>query len=228
VDPGTGAKGPGGLIALLAARSLSVRPAPGAREVVREADFDLHPGDFVLLQGESGAGKTTLLRALGRLNPHWHGDLRYRDRSLRRWEGPAFHRRVAFLHQVPVMFEGTVADNVHAACRWLNASPPADPSAWLASVRLAPTLWDEPASGLSVGEKQRLALLRALLGRPEILLLDEVTASLDPTSARAVEDRVAAFHRNGGTVVWIRHKDRVPGEGGRIWTLAGGVLREES
>ncbi len=170
----------------------------------------------------------TLLRALGRLNPHWSGDLRFRGRSLRRWEGAAFHRRVAFLHQVPVMFEGTVAENVKTACRWLGAEPPADPGAWLASARLDPGLWSKPAAGLSVGEKQRLALLRALLGRPEALLLDEVTASLDPASARAVEERVAAFHREGGAVLWIRHRERAPGEDARTWILAGGVLREDS
>ncbi len=169
-------------------------------------------GPPTILIGPNGSGKTTLLRlAMGLIEPE-AGHLTFGGRSF------ATSRRRAIVFQRPVMLRRTVAANVAFALR--AARHPADNAAvqaLLARVGLT-ALADRPARRLSGGEQQRLALARALAGDPEVLFLDEPTASLDPAQTKLVEDIIAGVAASGVKVIMATH------DLGEARRLAGDVV----
>jgi tungstate transport system ATP-binding protein len=173
----------------------------GGRRLLGPLSFELAPGPRSIVLGPNGAGKSLLLRLC-------HGLLQPTAGAVA-WQLPAAaaRRRQAMVFQRPVLLRRSVAENVDYALR-LRGLPERDRAprvaAALAATGLEP-LARQPARALSGGEQQRLALARAWAVEPEVLFLDEPTASLDPTSARAVEGIVAAIHRAGAKVVMTTH-----------------------
>jgi tungstate transport system ATP-binding protein len=158
-------------------------------------------GAPTVLIGPNGAGKTTLLRlAMGLLRPSggrvtWGGRV------------DAAPARRAFVFQRPVMLRRSAAGNLHYALKTggvARSQRSARADELLALVGLA-GLGARPARGLSGGEQQRLALARALAQEPQVLFLDEPTASLDPAATKAVEDVVRAVTARGIKVVMSTH-----------------------
>jgi tungstate transport system ATP-binding protein len=198
--------------------------ANGVR-LVSDISLALVAGGPTVLIGPNGAGKSTLLRlAMGLIAPSagrvsWAG----RDRS----EG----RRLAMVSQRPVMLRRSAIANVTyalAAACVARGRRSERASELLARVGLANQA-DRPARRLSGGEQQRLALARALAREPELLCLDEPTASLDPASAKAVEDIVTAIAAAGVKVVMATHDlgqaRRLAGE---VVLLVNGRVRERA
>lgn len=142
-------------------------------------------GDSVLIHGASGSGKSTLLRILARLEAPQSGSIFFGGHDIASIPAPEYRRRVAYLQQLPVMLEGSIRENYLLPFRFTDQEAPSDDVLLeqLAEVELQDLVLDASASELSVGQKQRLALLRLLVMRPDVLLLDEPTASLDATSA---------------------------------------------
>jgi tungstate transport system ATP-binding protein len=174
-----------------------------AREValVRGLSLQVGAGAPTVLVGPNGSGKSTLIRlAMGLIAP---------TSGRVTWGGRAESdgRRRAMVFQRPVMLRRSTAGNVayalHAAgvARNMRARRVAE---LLERVGLAP-IANRPARRLSGGEQQRLALARALARDPEILFLDEPTASLDPASTKAVEDIVRGVAQSGVKVVMATH-----------------------
>jgi putative ABC transport system ATP-binding protein len=148
-------------------------------------DFPLHAVSCIL--GKSGSGKTTLLRMLNRTVLPDSGTIHFMGDELGTINPIALRRRVALLGQNPVVFPGTVEDNLRIGLRF--AGRPEAPAeafqAVLDAVHLDKALDMDPAN-FSGGEKQRLALARILLIDPDVLLLDEPTAALDEHTERSV------------------------------------------
>ncbi len=198
--------------ALLAARDLRVaRPGDdGPVAVLDGVDLTLHAGDIVELSGPSGAGKTTLLLALARLLPGVTGELHLEGVAARDIDAARWRTRVALLPQRATLVPGTVASNLRLP--WglhvrSHAEAPGDGALRdaLGDVGLTGVALDRDVSRLSVGQASRIALLRVLLTRPEVLLLDEPDASLDDASAEQVARKTAAFASEGGAVLRISH-----------------------
>jgi tungstate transport system ATP-binding protein len=189
----------------LAFRNTSLRA--GDVEIVRDLSLDLAPGAPTVLLGPNGSGKSTLLRlAMGLVAPTG-GVITWGGR-----EAPG--ERLAMMFQRPVMLRRTAAANIAYA---LGRREPGRIAALLAQVGLA-ALADRPARRLSGGEQQRLALARALARDPEILFLDEPTASLDPAATKAVEDIIANVAASGVKIVMATH------DIGQARRLAGDVV----
>jgi len=171
----------------------------GAVSILCGIDLEITGGPPTLLLGPNGSGKTTLLKlAMGLIRPT-AGSITYAGR-----ESPATGTR-AFVFQKPMMLRRTVAANVAFALK--AAGRRADRleiARLLAEVGLA-GMDDRPARRLSGGEQQRLALARALARDPEVLFLDEPTASLDPASTKAVEDIVVRVAASGVKIVMTTH-----------------------
>ncbi len=157
--------------------------------------FDLPRGEALAVQGPSGAGKTLLLRALADLDP-CQGEVSLDQRSREAMTGPAWRRQVCYVAAEPGWWGETVAEHF---ADWLALA------ALLARLRLPAAMADSPVAQLSTGERQRLALLRALELTPRVLLLDEPTGPLDDEATEAVEEIVGERLAQGASVIWVTH-----------------------
>ena len=174
----------------------------GGARLIHELSFTLEAGPRTVILGPNGAGKSLTLRLC-------HGLLRPSAGTVR-WAGPdAFGtpRRQAMVFQSPVMLRRPALANVAYALA-LNGVSRSERSGraaraleWAGLAAAA----QRPARGLSEGEQQRLALARAWALEPEVLFLDEPTASLDPAATRAIERAIEAVHRAGAKVVMTTH-----------------------
>ncbi len=171
-------------------------------------DLEVRRGQTVALVGPSGSGKTSLLRLVNRLDDADRGMIRVFGKDVRMMEVQSLRRRAALVLQKPVLFEGTVADNINWPRR-LAEKPGLEPSTvkeLLDRVELGRDLASREAAELSVGQQQRVCLARALALEPEILMLDETTSALDPPVATAVLRHLGEGTRNGLTVLHITHE----------------------
>lgn len=173
-------------------------------------DLELPAGRVTALIGASGSGKSSLLRLLNRLAEPTAGEIRYRGRLLPGYPVRELRRRLGFVFQDPVLFPGTIRDNLDVAAE-LAGMPPTDrDSAFrrvLAAAELEDVLLDRAGDRLSGGERQRVTIARALLLSPEVLLLDEPTAALDSTTADRLVATVLRMSRQRSlTVVMVTHR----------------------
>jgi tungstate transport system ATP-binding protein len=169
--------------------------------------LQIRAGEVLALVGPSGAGKSTLLRLLNFLESPTGGRITFRGHRVDTSSVPLdLQRRVTTVFQRPVLLSGSVLDNVAYGLK-LRRSPHARQVATVALERIGlDQLAHKPARTLSGGEMQRVALARAMVIEPEVLLLDEPTANLDPYNVRLIEQTVAELHRqHGTTLVLVTH-----------------------
>jgi putative ABC transport system ATP-binding protein len=190
----------------------------------RLADVTLEvPADGVtVLQGPSGSGKSTLLRLLNRLEAPDEGVVRYRGEDLAQRDVLAHRREVGMVFQAPVLFPGTVADNLRIA---RPAGGDAALPGLLEHAGLDAGFLERDAATLSGGEAQRACLARALATRPRVLLMDDPTSALDPDAARIIERLARTLAGEGVPVVLVTHDDAQAARvGDRVLHLREGRL----
>lgn len=194
--------------ALFRLESVTKRGQDGT--VLRDVSLTVPAGRITALFGPSGAGKTTLLRLLNRLQDVDGGRILFHGRSLTAYDVGELRRRVGFVFQSPVMFPGTVRDNLGEAAELAGLEPDRfDPAARRAMERaeLDAELLGRDGDELSVGEQQRVNLARVLVTGPEVLLLDEPTSALDPPTASRLLSTVRRLVREEGlSVVMATHR----------------------
>jgi putative ABC transport system ATP-binding protein len=180
---------------------LSVRGA-GDTWRLRDADGSVPAAGVTALVGPSGSGKSTLLRCCNRLEVPSEGVVRFRGDDLATLDVLTLRRRVAMVFQRPTPFPGTCRENLRVADPGLDDDRACT---LLARVRLAPEFLERNATQLSGGEAQRLCLARSLAVGPEVVLMDEVTSSLDPAARRGLEELARTLADDGVPVVWVTH-----------------------
>lgn len=173
----------------------------GDNEVLRSVTADVADARVTVLAGPSGSGKTTLLRLCNRLEVPSEGTVRFRGEDLALLDPLALRRRVGMVFQRPTLFPGTIAENFAVAA----PDGRAEYESQLLAVGLPGDWLDRPADELSGGEAQRACLARTLLTRPEVLLMDEPTSSLDPAATQTLEELGVALARSGLAVLWVSH-----------------------
>ena len=147
------------------------------------------PGNKVTcIVGESGSGKTTLLRLLNKMVSPDAGEIYYQNIPLSSIPAIKLRRKVVMLQQLPVIFPGSVSDNLQAGLRFAEKAPVSAEKLreTLSLVHLRKEL-NSPAEKLSGGEKQRVAIARALLLDPRILIMDDSTSAVDLTTEAAIQ-----------------------------------------
>jgi len=201
----------------------------GEVRALDDVSLEVPEGQFVAVRGRSGCGKSTLLSLIGGLALPTSGDVQVAGQrvssmnSSQRAEFRARHLGFVFqmFHLLPYL---TVLDNV-----LVGAAPGHDENArrraleLLERFGLEPRLTHRPGQ-LSAGERQRVAMARALLNRPQLLLADEPTGNLDPDSAHALLDLLAEYHADGGTVLLVTHDDRAAARAQRTISMADGQV----
>lgn len=163
-------------------------------------DLTLDAGNLTVIMGPNGAGKSLLLRLLHGLIEPTFGTIHYAGRAL----DDAVRKRQALVFQRPVLLRRSVAANIDFVLGLEGKREPARRDALLERVGLLDRA-GQPARSLSGGEQQRLALARALATGPEMLLLDEPTASLDPASTLMIEQLTRDAQANGIKVIFVTH-----------------------
>ena len=176
------------------------------RVAVDGLSFEVRRGEVFGLLGPNGAGKTTTLRMLGGLIAPTSGRLEIDGVQLDRRTAGSLRARIGFLTETPGLWEQlTSSQNLAVYAELFGV---ADPGAAVARTLQRFDLWDrrdDRAAQLSKGMKQRLALARALLHEPDLVLLDEPTANLDPHSARDVRELLRDLRHAGRAVVVSTH-----------------------
>ncbi len=174
--------------------------------LVRDVSRRVFQGEIVAVVGQSGAGKSSLLRLLNRLDEPTEGTVLLDGVDYRTIPPRELRRRVGLIMQSAYLFPGTVGDNIRFGPRQRGEDlPRKDVKALLARVGLS-DFSDRDVSELSGGEAQRVSLARALANRPEVLLLDEPTSSLDEGSKSDVEELLLEIIRGGGlTCILVTH-----------------------
>ncbi|HSW44049.1 MAG TPA: ATP-binding cassette domain-containing protein [Phycisphaerae bacterium] len=164
--------------------------AVAGRPLLEGIDLELKPGQTLALSGPSGCGKTTLLRAVAGLIEPAGGRVFLSNQTPNDIGYPLYRREVVLVHQQPVMLDLTVMDNLRRPFQYRGAPGPFPQERacdWLERLGIESHRFDQPARSLSVGQQQRVALVRAMLLEPAVVLLDEPTSGLDAESAGAVE-----------------------------------------
>lgn len=180
--------------------------------------FAVKAGECLAISGASGSGKTLLLRMIADLDPH-EGRVMFAGVDRASLPAPDWRRLAGLLPARSGWWADTVGEHFD----------PARESTWralAADLLLPDAVFDRSIEEASTGERQRLALIRALLAEPLLLLLDEPTASLDPASTLAVETIIRQRRDAGAAVIWVTH-DAAQAERVGNHTLhmhAGGVL----
>lgn len=146
-------------------------------------------GEVLVVRGPSGAGKSTLLRILSRLQPCSHGEVFFKGDSWLQIPATTWRARIHYFAQKPVIFDGTVADNLNKPFETnIGSKKVFDPDlakTMMSELLLEKSLWEQDAKTLSGGEAIRIAFIRSLLIEPQVLLLDEPTAALDEGARKA-------------------------------------------
>jgi putative ABC transport system ATP-binding protein len=185
--------------------------------ILNPASFALSAGECIAVRGPSGAGKTLLLRAIADLDPN-EGlvTLDGRDRST--IAGPEWRRLVGYVPAEPGWWADTVGEHFG---EWTTAL------AFVSGLGFPEETKTWPIARLSTGERLRLALIRALMVRPRVLLLDEPTAALDAASVAAVESLIGTRIRAGLAVLWVTHAaEQAKRVAHRLLVVGGGQVRE--
>lgn len=175
-------------------------------EIIKGISFDVEEGDCISIVGASGSGKSTLLKIISDLIPLSSGSITYRNQDYSKYNPTELRKKISYCVQLPVLFGETVKDNLEFPFKIRKiAVDKNEINSLLSKFNLKEDIVESKIDALSGGEKQRICLIRNLLFTPDIILLDEATASLDERNVKTVEDYIKDLNKKGITVLWITH-----------------------
>jgi len=178
--------------------------------------------------GPTGQGKSSLLNTLNLMNQNYEGSIMFEGKNLQDYPPHVLRTMICMVMQEPFLGEGSVQDVLNAALQYsANKAQKQDDRqerilALFDSFQLAQSHLIKAAEQLSGGEKQRVALIRALLLKPKVLLLDEISSALDQKTSGIISDCI--FNNYPGAVIAISHDPLWQERWERSWTLFDGKI----
>ena len=193
-------------------------------QILGSLDLKVNKGELVTIMGASGSGKSTLLRLINRLSEIDSGIILLNGNDIRSHVPMELRRKIGMVFQVPIVFKGSVRDNLAFGIKLWGGNTVIKTLSRDAGI--PEDLLDADAGQLSIGEKQRVCIARALANQPEILLLDEPTSSLDAVSAQRIEKLLLGMQKERDlTILWVTHEEeQVERIGGRRLIIRDGRL----
>ncbi len=203
----------------------------GRTWVLRRINLDIDEGEFVTFMGPSGAGKSTLLSILGMLDADWSGEFRLLDQPVHRLSAKdrvALNKKhMGFVfQQFHLLDDLTVAENLEVPLSYRNL-PGSQIKAMVADALDRFNIVgkkDLYPSQLSGGQQQLVAVARAVIARPKLLLADEPTGNLHSSQSEEIMGLFRDLHRQGTTIVQVTHSDKNAAYGDRVVNLKDGWL----
>ncbi len=200
--------------------------------VLKGIDFDIKPGEMIGIVGRSGAGKSTMINLIMRLYDPGQGKITINGVDIRDMDPEHLHENIGVVFQDTFLFAGSIYDNI------LYAKPDATPSEVIAAAKAANahdfimqtsdgynTIIGENGHSISGGERQRLAIARAIIKNPSILILDEATSSLDVETESIIQDSLNRIVQ-GRTTIAIAHRLSTLRNADRLIVLENGKIAE--
>lgn len=200
------------------------------RDVLDVDALDIRRGETLAVVGPNGAGKSTLLLTLAQLLKPARGEIRFDGKSLRELNELEYRRKISFVFQSPLLLDMSVEENVALGLKFRGAPKErvkVETAKWIKALGVE-SLSARRASQLSGGEAQRVSLARAFVLNPELLLLDEPFAALDPpTRAKLIEDLSALLGEAHRTAVFVTHNlNEAAKLSHRIAVIVNGMVRQ--
>jgi ABC-type bacteriocin/lantibiotic exporter with double-glycine peptidase domain len=211
----------------LVLHAVSFGHAPG-HTLLDNVEFTLHPGEIVALTGASGCGKSTLARIASGLVEPTAGRVTLGGVALSDWPQEELRRHLVYVGQTPSVFSGDIAENISLYDQGLDLGDIVEQARAVGlhdalarhrggyGTRISPD-----SGGISGGEQQRLALVRAMIARPRFLVLDETTSALDLVSEKTV---LEALRESGAGVLIVTHRRGTEKRCDRVMTIRAGKL----
>lgn len=156
--------------------------------------IELNAGEIIGISGPSGVGKSIIFKAIADLIAH-HGSVSLDNQNKNNFTAPQWRKKVMLVPSESQWWHESVGEHFHAATE----------SKLLTQLGLNKSIFSRHIHEISSGEKQRLALLRAIQYQPEVLLLDEPTANLDKQNTAVVEEFIYNYIKNNKSILWISH-----------------------
>jgi putative ABC transport system ATP-binding protein len=211
--------------------SKSHRLPGGAQHVLRDIELDVGAGEFLSIMGPSGSGKTSLLSVLGLLDSDWQGEYRFNGvalQSLKERDRKAFARdHIGFVFQhYHLLDDLTVAENLDLPLEYRDLPKPqrrqrVDAVLERFGIGDRRALYPRQLSG---GQQQMVAVARAAILQPRVLLADEPTGALHSSQGEVIMDLLAELNRDGTTIVQVTHNPDYAARGSRVVEMRDGRL----
>lgn len=198
-------------------------------QIIKNITGTFPEGKITTLVGPSGAGKTTLFRLCNGLISADSGEILIKGKDIEKYEPTELRRKIGLALQSATMISGTVFSNLSLPLTLQGKQlPEKDAKELLEDVSLGEEFLHRNVKDLSGGQKQKVSIARTLVNRPKVLLLDEITSSLDRVSQEDIEELIVKINNKYGTsIIWITHNlDQALTIGDYSWVMMAGELIE--
>lgn len=198
------------------------------QKILQNINFSVNEGDFITIMGPSGSGKSTLLKLIGLQIDFTSGSIKFKGKDISTYNPMDYRKEVSYFFQNAVLFGDTVRDNLAFPAEIREDEfNEARAIEGLEEVQLSTSDLDKNINDLSGGERQRIALVRNLMYPPKVLLMDEVTSSLDKQNRENILEYVKGLNENHNTtILWVTHNQDEIDASDRLLEIVDGKLEE--